>query len=235
MNSFDFEIITWLNQFSQHSWTFDKTMVFIAYNNLLKAFVLIAIMWWAWFKSGERCEHNREYILITLFSTIFAIAAARALAFMLPFRFRPLHTDSLHFLIPEGELRMALEGWSSFPSDHAVMFFTLATGLFFVSKRMGIFACAYTTLFIAFPRVYLGIHYPTDIIAGTVLGVAIALIANIYFVKNKYIQLIVKWSYTLPEYFYPVFFLVTYQITDMFDDSRALAEAGLTLFKNIVG
>ncbi len=235
MNFFDSEIMTCLNHFSQHSWMFDQLIVSIADNNLFKGVVLVTIFWWAWFKREARDSHNREHILITLSSCIVAIALARSLAVTLPFRSRPIHEANLQFIIPYGENPTVLYGWSSFPSDHAVLFFTMAAGLLFISKPAGIFAIIYTVLFISLPRIYLGLHYPTDIIGGAVLGVAIALIANIYIVKSKIIQSVTALSDSKPGIFYSLFFLFTFQIADMFNDSRDLIYNAMKLIMSIIG
>ena len=58
----------------------------------------------------------------------------------------------------------------AFPSGHATRAFAVATLLFFVDqKRYGPAALAIATL-IAISRVYLGVHWPTDILAGAILG-----------------------------------------------------------------
>lgn len=234
MLSFDREIITWANHFAQHSWTFDKIMVLIGSNHLLKGGVLLTIVWWGWFRNEDRNSNDRKQIISTMFACIVAMALARGLALALPFRLRPLHEASLQLVPPYGELPTALDGWSSFPSDTSVLFFTLATGLFFISKRAGIFALIYTALFIGIPRIYLCLHYPTDIIGGAVLGITIALLANYYLVRNKYTQAVVDWSYSKPGFFYPLLFLFTYQIADMFENSRALVEGGLKFLKSLI-
>ena len=90
MNSFDLDIMSYLNKFSQHSWTFDNLIVLLVSNTLLKGGVLVTTIWWLWFKN-EDTHSNRQRIMITLFSCIVAIVLARILALTLPFRFRPLH------------------------------------------------------------------------------------------------------------------------------------------------
>lgn len=233
MKKFDTLFITYLNQFSNHSWLLDEIIVLLD-NPLIKGGVLIALIWWKWFKNDEHQYNNRKYIISTLISSIFAIVLARSLALSLPFRFRPLHEARMDFIPPYGMELTALDGWSSFPSDHAALFFSLAAGLLFVSRKTGIIALLYTTLFISFPRLYLGLHYPTDIIAGAIIGIANAMIFNIYLIRKKIIQSIVDLSYSKPDYFYPLFFLFTYQIADIFNASRNLAVTVLKIIQGIV-
>ena len=61
----------------------------------------------------------------------------------------------------------------SFASDHATMAGAAAVGLLLVSRRLGIAAVA-AALLMAFARVYVGAHYPGDVIAGLALGAAVA-------------------------------------------------------------
>ena len=232
MNSFDLNIITYINQFSQHSWAFDEVISFLSGNHLLKGGVLVTIIWWVWFKIDERQSHNREYLISTLLCCFIAIFTASVLALASPFRLRPLHEESLAFIIPYGIEKTSLEGWSSFPSDHASLFFALSTGLLFISRKIGTFALAYTALFIGLPRIYLGLHYPTDIIAGAVIGMTVAALGNIYLVRSKSIKSITNWALSKPHFFYPMFFILTHQIVDMFDDVRSFSIGIYKLFQS---
>jgi undecaprenyl-diphosphatase len=234
MNSFDLNIITFVNEFSQRSWVFDKAIGLLSGCNLLKGGVLVTIMWWAWFKNDERQSYIREYVISILLCSLFAIFLGRVLALTLPYRFRPLHEESLVFLFPYGVEKTDLEGWSSFPSDHAVLFFALSTGLLFISRKIGAFALAYTALFIGLPRIYLGLHYPTDIIAGAVIGMATALLGNIYLVRSKNIKSITNWAHSKPHFFYPIFFILTHQLVDLFDDFRSIGRGAYMLLKAIL-
>lgn len=234
MNIFDGAVIGYVNQFSRHSPTFDKVLAFLADNHLLKGGVLEILVWWLWFrKEDEPDSHNREHIIATFVGCIVGMILARFLALTLPFRLRPLHEAGINFLVPYGTSPAILDGWSSFPSDHAVLFFALSTGLLFVSQRAGIFALAYTSAFIAFPRIYLGLHYPTDILAGAIIGVVMSLLCNIYLVKSVRLQFLTKGAYSKPQFFYPLFFLFTYQVADLFSSSRAIFGEAFMLLKNI--
>ena len=225
MNFFDLKIITFLNHFSQKSWVFDKFVGSLSANHLLKGGVLAMLIWWAWFTHAEGQKRYRKHIVATLLGCVIAIVFAKALGWVLPFRPRPLRAEELNFLLPFGEKLDILDGWSSFPSDHAVLFFTLSVGLCFVSRSVGVFALMYTTLFIAMPRLYLGLHYPTDILGGALIGATLAVVGNYYLVNTRLIKSIVDWSDSQPQLFYPLFFLVSYQIADLFEGSRAIAHA----------
>lgn len=66
----------------------------------------------------------------------------------------------------------------SFPSGHTLASFGAATALFLHHKKWGIAALTLASL-IAFSRLYLYVHYPTDVLAGLVLGVAIGYVSTV--------------------------------------------------------
>lgn len=64
----------------------------------------------------------------------------------------------------------------SFPSGHTMSSFAAATTIFYINYRMGIIAL-FIALLIAFSRLYLYVHYPTDILAGLILGILVSILA----------------------------------------------------------
>ena len=233
MNAFDIEILNFLNQFSQLSWTLDSTVKFIANNHLIKGGVLLTILWWGWFRITKNQRLIQVHLISTLIGCFVAMVLARALTLLLPFRPRPFHEERLSFLLPYSTKPTTLEEWSSFPSDHAVLFYALSAGMFYISKKVGIFAIVYTTLFIGLPRVYLGLHYPTDIIGGAFIGATIVLLFQSDYFLKKISQPVLYLSTTKPEIFYPLFFIITFQIADMFDNSRSFISFMFSTFKAI--
>lgn len=64
----------------------------------------------------------------------------------------------------------------SFPSGHTLASFEAATVLLIRDKRLGVPALVLAVA-IAFSRLYLYVHYPTDVLAGIILGVLIGIFA----------------------------------------------------------
>lgn len=71
----------------------------------------------------------------------------------------------------------------SFPSGHSFASFAGATAIFLYHKKEGMAALILAAL-IAFSRLYLFVHYPSDVILGSVFGVIAAVVATM--IVNKY-------------------------------------------------
>lgn len=234
MASFDYRISHFFASLNGISPEFDRLVWMLSANALLKGGVLCAFLWLAWFTEVGRCtrvrarvRQDRLAILGVLISSAVAEVVARLLSLTLPFRPRPLFDGSLPFRLPEGITLDSLNiaGESSFPSDHGVLFCALCAGIWLVSRRAAIVGMLWVIVMILLPRLYLGLHYASDLIVGGLIGVIIAMIGAQVVPHLALLKTIVLRSRTHPALFYPLFFLAMHQIANMLIDLRAMAGA----------
>jgi undecaprenyl-diphosphatase len=169
-------MLAFFNQFSHRIWAIDMAF-FMSGCQLLKGGVLVAIIWWGWFKRNGRQSQTRAPIIIALLSCFMVMFLARVLASTLPLRPRPLIDDTLVSCDPMAWAKLKLH--VGIHSQATMQSYFLAyVPVFFISKKAGCVAFAYTVLFIALPIIYLGLHYPSDIVVGAVIGITIALMGE---------------------------------------------------------
>jgi len=91
-------------------------------------------------------------------------------------RIRPYDYQLEHFGVT---IKLLIEAQHdfSFPSGHTIASFEAATVLLIHSKKAGIPAMILACL-IAFSRLYLYVHYPTDVITSIILGIGIGILGN---------------------------------------------------------
>jgi len=65
----------------------------------------------------------------------------------------------------------------SFPSDHAVMAGAVAAGILLTHRRLGALVSG-AALLMAFARVYVGAHFPLDVVAGLAFGAAVTVVVG---------------------------------------------------------
>ena len=81
-------------------------------------------------------------------------------------RVRPISVDAVHQLVTN-------DAWA-FPSGHAAFFFALATGVLLYNKKLGTLYYIFAAL-MGLARIFIGVHWPTDILFGAALGMLTAL------------------------------------------------------------
>lgn len=225
MNVFDLVILTFLTQIHLPSIA-DHAIRVIAGLYTFKGFLLIPLLWWIWFQPGERREWRREMVLATVASGLISLAVGRSMAHFLPFRERPIFNQDLHLHFAMESLRdSGLTGFSSFPSDHAMLWAAIAMGIFLVWRTVGVLALLYTAIFICLPRAYLGFHYPTDLLAGAAIGIVITWILTRDSVRERTAAPVLRWTMRFPGPASVLAFLVCFELITQFNDLLMLAHS----------
>lgn len=156
-----------VNSFSRHTgWLHGFMSEFALWGGLV-VLALMVIGAWLW----SRRSNSLEGIVTTTLAGLSAVIALGVNHFISQAvaRTRPCHV--LHHVTTI----LGCANDYSFPSDHAIIAGALAMGLLIFSRRLGIFAVL-VALFLAFSRVYAGVHYPGDVIAGLLIGALIAIV-----------------------------------------------------------
>ncbi len=156
----------------QNAWA-DATIVFLgeylAYGVLLA--MLVATL--RSYRAGKMGE-----VLAYATAVVLGLVARYGVAELIRYfyhRPRPFAALNLPHLLTETSY--------SFPSGHAIFFFALAAGVFSTNKRLGAWLYV-AAILIGLGRIAAGVHYPSDIFGGAILGVVIGHFGARLFRKN---------------------------------------------------
>ena len=222
MNALDAGVLHLVNGFARRSMDFDNLVVLLVNNQFIKSAPLFAAYWFAWFRLDSATERRRTIVFATFAASLVTLVVGRSLALLLPLRLRPI--DNPQFVAPYGMEGISLKSWSSFPSDHAMIYVALVAGVFALSRRLGWLALSYVVVIVLLPRIYLGLHYATDVFAGGILGAAIVYAALRDPIRRPVAGYGLRWSQLHPASFYAIAFVFAWQMAMLFDDVRHLAD-----------
>lgn len=130
------------------------------------------------------------YILVAVLVLVFVFKPARLSRFMVWTAFisavlsRWIITSAIRFFYHHPRpfevltvKQLILESGYSFPSGHAAFYFALSTGIYFYNKKLGVVSFAVSTL-MGLARIFVGVHWPADILAGGLVGIISAIGVN---------------------------------------------------------
>lgn len=164
-----------LNNLAGQSPLIDGVIVFCA---SYLAYILIALFVIVVIASRDRWKDKLYFLIVTALSTLVARFGVTELIRFFYHRPRPFSVLPVHQLLTD-------TAWS-FPSGHATFFFAMATAIYLYNKKWGIVFFIATVL-ITLGRVIAGIHYPSDIIGGAIIGIIVAH-ATFYFASKMRVK-----------------------------------------------
>src|SRR4051812_37943928 len=152
-----------LNELAQHTPGLHAPLRFYArYGVLLFAGALLTGWWTA------RANPNPRTMAAALWAPVGALLA---LGLNQPLG-RLVHEARPYAVFPHALVLVARSHDFSFPSDHAVMAGAVAAGVLLTHRWSGLVTLA-AAVALAFARVYVGAHFPLDVIAGLLLGAVV--------------------------------------------------------------
>ncbi|MFG3104866.1 phosphatase PAP2 family protein [Streptomyces sp. NPDC048182] len=150
----------------------DRVMEFTGEYGLLLAIVLLVLgCWWSVRRRGG--EEAAPTVAALLWAPLAAGVAVLVNVPIRGFVERPRPFKDHQGL----EVLVSGKDDFSFVSDHATLVMALAVALFVANRRFGV-AGIVLALLGGFCRVYMGVHYPTDVVGGFALGTAVALLLS---------------------------------------------------------
>jgi undecaprenyl-diphosphatase len=210
-----------INHFAGRSAMLDRIAFDISDSTILKGGLFVAFYWWMWFddRHPDRPGRRRD-VAVSLMCGVIAAIVSRGLQVGLPFHQRPLHTPDLAMRLPLGIDPETLSSFSSFPSDHAVLFCALCVPIWRRSHLLGTVAALWTLLVICLPHVYLGYHWPSDVIAGAFIGSSLMPLLCLAIRSTRFPDRLLRLEADHPAVFYAVSWLLALELAVMFYDVR---------------
>jgi len=220
----DVSIFRALNDFCGWSPTLDRIVVHL---EVLKGSLFMGIVGVLWYWPDKNMPRRREMLLTMILAVALSLVVNRFTSMLLPYRDRPMYSIGAN--APTFEWHADLEHWSSFPSDNATYLFAIAASLWLISRWWGVLFGVFAA-FAALARVYLGIHYPSDIVVGALIGIATSLAINREAVRKAIAAPILSFETRYPPYFYGLFFLALAELSGGFPNTRRIGVAIVHLF-----
>lgn len=160
----DYFLFNFFNQLAGQWLWLDVVAIFLA-KYLSYVLVFGFLLWLLWkfiFQKSER-KKTVQLFFWAVFSVILSRLIITELIRFFYYRPRPFISEQIYQLLehfPTG----------SFPSGHAAFFFALSAVIYFYNKKAGlVFFMA--SFFIVLSRIFVGLHYPLDILGGIIIGI----------------------------------------------------------------
>jgi undecaprenyl-diphosphatase len=150
------------------SWAHGLITAYAKYGIVVFSVLFLAAWWWA--RLAPDPEREMALLGWACIGAVVAFVVAQGIGALVD-RSRPYET------IHDAVVLIPRSSDVSFPSDHATVAGALAAGLWLVNRRVGQLAVV-AAVALGLARVYVGVHFVSDVVGGLVLGAAVALIGS---------------------------------------------------------
>lgn len=169
----DLQIFNFINGLAGKWYWLDLVGVFFA---KYFEYVLLLILVLFLFKDLKKYWRMVAEALVAAFFVRFVLVE---IIRSIKFRPRPFVYENFNLLVPYDLDK------TSFPSGHASFYFALSTIIYGYNKKLGILFYIGSFL-IVISRVFVGVHWPSDVLVGAALGIFMGWVLNKIFKKVKF-------------------------------------------------
>jgi len=200
---------------------FESSMAYLIDSESLPFLFFASILCAYWFRKDAEQLNRRERIVSGIVGGVCSLVVARLLAFMLPFRDRPMSSERLH--LAHFNVEVALRTWSSMPSDHAALAFSLIVTVWFLSRFWGIAVLAAGICLSVLPRLTFGLHWASDLVTGSIIGASVGMLFQSQRIRSRLAKWFLRQVDAHPALYYGFSFAFLFELVNMFRDLRGLA------------
>ncbi|MWV42975.1 phosphatase PAP2 family protein [Paenibacillus sp. HJL G12] len=158
-NQMDYQLFHAMNEWGRTASFLNPVMRLLANDAFYLFFIGLLVYWFI------RNENNRKMVAESVIAACAGLTISWILGHLF-YRDRPFVSHTVLQLIDH-------PANASFPSDHALGAFVIAAAIAMYRKKDGMIWLILAAL-IAFSRVWTGVHYPTDVLAGALIGILVA-------------------------------------------------------------
>ncbi|PIR44150.1 hypothetical protein COV23_01390 [Candidatus Wolfebacteria bacterium CG10_big_fil_rev_8_21_14_0_10_31_9] len=160
MQTFDISIFNFIHQFTGRILVIDWTAIFFA------KYAMYALIFWGAILLLREKNWVKKYYAFAfgVLSVILSRGIIVEIIRFFYFKQRPFVVFGFDPLLSQSPLE------ASFPSGHTAFCFALILGAFYLNKKSGLWFLA-ISIIVGISRVYVGVHWPLDILAGAIIGI----------------------------------------------------------------
>lgn len=162
MNELNIYLFRMINDIGKQQTYLNPTLVFIAEYMVFFLAIAIIIFWFT------RIHKNRMMVICGTITFVLAELIGKLVG--------KVHSNNQPFAeLPNVNKLIEKAVNNSFPSDHTILFFSFCVTFWLFSKKLG-YLWVVLAFLVGISRIWVGVHYPADVIVGAIISIVAALI-----------------------------------------------------------